>query len=77
MYNIIYVMELDANTLVRVFLTKRCMTITKLAKLMSEKTGKKISQQNLSNKLKTGILKYDEMLIIAKILGFKINIEEE
>ena len=70
-------MEFDANTLVRIFLTKRCMTITKLAKLMSEKTGKKISQQNLSNKLKTGILKYDEMLIISKILGFKINIEEE
>ncbi len=70
-------MELNANTLIRVFLAKRCITITKLAKLMSEKTGKKISQQNLSNKLKSGTIRYDEMLVIANILGFKITIEEK
>ncbi len=70
-------MDLDANTLVRVMLAKRCVTMTKLAKLVTEKTGKKMSQQNLSNKLKTGTLRYDEMLVIAKILGFKIKIEEE
>lgn len=70
-------MELDANTLVRVFLAKRCVTMTKLAKLMTEKTGKRMSQQNLSNKLKTGTLRYDEMLVIAKILGFRIKAEEE
>lgn len=44
---------------------------------MSEKTGKKISQQNLSNKLKSGTIRYDEMLVIANILGFKITIEEK
>ena len=70
-------MELDANTQVRVFLAKRCVTITKLAKLMTEKTGKKMSQKNLSNKLLSGTLHYNEMLVIADILGFKIQVEEK
>ena len=70
-------MELDANTQVRVFFVKRCVTITKLAKLMTEKTGKKMSQQNLSNKLLSGTLHYNEMLVIADILGFKIQVEEK
>ena len=70
-------MELDANTLIRVFLTKKGLNITKLAELITEKTGKHCSRQNLSNRLKAGTIRYDEMLVIAKILGFKIKIEEE
>ena len=70
-------MELDANTQVREIKEKRCVTITKLAKLMTEKTGKKMSQQNLSNKLLSGTLHYNEMLVIADILGFKIQVEEK
>ena len=70
-------MELDANTQVRDIIKKRCVTITKLAKLMTEKTGKKMSQQNLSNKLLSGTLHYNEMLVIADILGFKIQVEEK
>lgn len=70
-------MELDANTQIRTFLTIKGSNITKLAKLLSERTGKKYTRQNLSNRLRAGTIRYDEMLVIAKILGFKIMVEEE
>lgn len=70
-------MSLDANTQIRVLLTMRASSISKLAKLLTEKTGKKCSQQNLSNKLRKGTIRYDEMLVIADILGFEIKFEEK
>ncbi len=69
-------MKLDANSLIRVLLTKRCLTVTKLAEMISKKTGRKMSQQNLSKKLLRGSVKYDEMLEIAEILGFEIKVDE-
>ncbi len=72
-----HLMELDANTQIRTFLTIKGSNITKLAKLLSERTGKKYTRQNLSNRLRAGTIRYDEMLVIANILGFKITIEEK
>ena len=69
-------MKLDANSLMRVLLTMRCLTVTKLAEMISKKTGRKMSQQNLSKKLLRGSVKYDEMLEIAEILGFEIKVDE-
>ena len=70
-------MPLDANTQIRVLLTMRACSISKLAKLLTEKTGKKCSHQNLSNKLRKGTIRYDEMLVIADILGFEIKFRRE
>lgn len=70
-------MKLDANTQIRTLLTMRGSNITKLAKLMTEKTGKSCTRQNLSNRLKAGTIRYDEMLVIADILGFEIDFKEK
>lgn len=70
-------MKLNANAQVRAFLTMRGSNISKLASLLGEKLGKKYTRQNLSNKLRAGTLKYDEMLVIADILGFEIKFEEK
>lgn len=70
-------MKLDANTQIRVFLTQRGSNITKLAKLLEEKTGKHFTRQSLSNRLRAGTIRYDEMLIIADILGFEISFDEK
>ena len=37
--------------------------------------NKNCSKQNLSNKLRKGTIRYDEMLVIADILGFEIKFE--
>ncbi|MDO5437190.1 MAG: LLM class flavin-dependent oxidoreductase [bacterium] len=49
------------------------VTITKLAKLMSEKTGKFYSQSNISQKLMRGTLKFEEAKIIGEILGYELK----
>lgn len=70
-------MTMNANTQIRVLLAQKHLNITKLAGLISEKTGKPCSKQNLSNKLRNGTVRYDEMLVIADILGFKIEFSEK
>ena len=44
-----------------------------LAELLSKKTNKKYSLANLSAKLQWGTLSYNEVLIIANILGYEIK----
>ncbi len=68
---------MDANTQIRTLLTMRGSNITKLAKLLAERTGKSYSKQNLSSKLRAGTIRYDEMLVIADILGFEIDFKEK
>lgn len=67
---------MSAKETVKIMLLKRNMTITKLAEKMAEHTGQKYTRQSLSSKLSRNSLRYDEVEIIAKILNFKITIEE-
>ena len=69
-------MKMNANTQIRMLLLQKGLNISKLAELLSQKTGKPYSRQNLSNKLRGGTIRYDEMLIIADILGYNIKFEE-
>lgn len=68
---------MSAKETVKIMLLKRCMTITKLAEKMAEYTGGKYTRQSFSSKLSRNSLKYDEVEMIAKILNFKIVIEDE
>lgn len=61
---------------VKILLVKENMSLTKLAEKMTELTGKKYTQQGLSNKLSRETLRYSEIFQIAKILGYKINFEK-
>ena len=58
---------------IKTLLLKRCMTITKLAKRLSEATGRKYSRSALSSRLSRNTLKYKEFEQIIKILDFKID----
>lgn len=49
------------------------ITITKLAELLTEKTGKKYSQSNISQKLMRGTLKFEEAKIIGEVLGYELK----
>ena len=60
---------------VKIMLFSKQMTITELARKMSEKTGKNYTQSLISHKLASESLKYKEMKIICEILGYKINID--
>lgn len=60
---------------VKIMLMSKCMTITELAKRMTELSGKNYSQSLLSHKLKSESLRYSEMKLICKILGYRIYID--
>ena len=53
---------------VKFMLLRRCVTITELARRMSEETGKNYTQSLISHKLANESLKYSEMKLICKIL---------
>ena len=49
-----------------------CITLTTLAKYISEAKGKDYSVQNLSSKLKKGTINANEIAIICDNLGYDI-----
>ena len=66
---------MDVRDEVKIMLTSKRMTITKLAEKMTELSGKNYSQSLISHKLADSSLKYTEMKLICKILGYRIYID--
>lgn len=66
---------MDVREEVKIMLTSKCMTMTELAKRMTELSGKKYSQSLISHKLASESLRYSEMKMICKILGYRIFID--
>ena len=69
-------MKLQAKELIKIFVSQRALTIKKLADLLTEKTGKKYTQGSLSHKINRGTISYNEVLLIAEILNYKLNYED-
>ena len=51
------------------------ITLSELAEKMTDKTGKNYSLSSLSQKLSRGSIPYNEVMLIADLLGFKVNYE--
>ncbi len=60
---------------VKIMLASKRMSMTELARMMTEESGKNYSQSLLSHKLKDESLRYSEMKLICKILGYRIYID--
>ena len=58
---------------IKSLLAARCITITKLAELMTEKTGEKYTFQRISHKLRLNRITLAEAYIIADILGYDLE----
>ena len=70
-------MEFRVREQVKVLLAQENKTLKDLSKLLSEKTGKTYSPDGLSQKLRRGSFSYNEVLIVAKLLGYKIQFIKE
>lgn len=66
-------MEKNVKRIIHSLLSLKGVTITKLAELMTEKTGKKYTLASLSSKLKIKSLSLHEAYIIAEILGYDLE----
>ncbi len=69
-------MKNEIRAKIKYLLSLRGMTITKLAELMSEKTGEKYTFQRISHKLRLGRLTLIEAYIIADILDYDLEFVE-
>ncbi len=54
-------------------LVEKDITLSELARLISEKKGQRVSVQSLSNKLGNETISYVEIKLIAEILGYKVE----
>lgn len=64
---------MECREQIKYLLLQRRMTLTKLADIMSERLGKKISQSFLSQKLANESLRYYELKLICEILDFELD----
>lgn len=60
---------------VKIMLFSKGMTLTELAKKMTDLSGKSYSQSLISHKLASESLRYSEMKMICRILGYRIYID--
>jgi len=58
---------------IKYLLSLRGLTITKLAELMTERTGEKYTFQRISHKLRLDRVTLKEAYIMADILGYKLE----
>ena len=72
-------MDLTFAEQVKIILSRRGMTIKELAELIEKHTGKKMSRQNLTQRLGRDNFQEQDMRMIARILGcpFYLNILDE
>ena len=66
-------MNLKVREQIKTLLVARKSTLTELAALLTKETGKKYTAASLSAKMIRGSLSYNEVLIICKILDYKIE----
>lgn len=69
-------MKLNAREIVKVLLTRECLRQKELVEILREKTGKKYTQDGLSHKLSRGTISYNEVQLIADILGYDIEFKK-
>ena len=66
-------MNMKAREQIKSILAEKNIKMKELCLRLSEKMGKNYSSNNLSNKLIRGSITYNEVLLIADILGYKIT----
>lgn len=61
---------------VKMLAAKKGVTLTYLAKYLTEHTNRKYSLDTLSKKLRADMIRYSEMKIIAQALGVELLFKE-
>ncbi len=69
-------MSMGVREDIKILLVQERTTLTELADLLNEKTGKDYTVYGLSQKLQRSSMKYDEAKLIAETLGYKIRFEK-
>lgn len=70
-------MNLNVRDQVKILLLQEHVMMKDIAKELGKKLSKKYTLENLSQKLRKGTFSYNEMMIIAGILGYEIEYKKQ
>lgn len=68
---------MNVRNQIKSLLALKCITLKKLAEMMSVETGEKYTQQSLSHKLGRETLSLKEAAIIANLIGYDLKFIEK
>lgn len=69
-------MELFAKEQIKVLLSKENILIRDIATELGKILQKEYSASNLSHKIRKGTIRYDEVVLISRILGYEIDFKK-
>lgn len=75
LYN--FLMIINAKGLIKLILSNKSLTQKELVELLNEKTNKKYTQDGLSRKLSKGTITFNEIVLIADVLGYEIDLKSK
>lgn len=64
---------MDIKNEIKALIAKRGMTLKQVCQILSEKTGKSYSGNNITNKLRRKTIKFEEVQLIFEILGYELE----
>ena len=70
-------MNIKIKDQIKILLLQKGTLMKDLVTEMGKRLNKKYSSENLSNKLRNETITYKEILLIADILGYKINFSDK
>ena len=70
-------MKLQVREQIKTLLVQENIKLKELAVMIAEKTNKNCSSDSLSHKLSRGTMPYNEVVMIADILGYEIKFEKK
>ena len=69
-------MKLNSKELIKLLITKECLTQKELILLLNEKANKNYSPDGFSHKLSRGTITFNEIVEIMDILGYQFDIKK-
>lgn len=70
---VFYNVNMQARNKIKSLAALRCVTLTKLAEMMAQATGKPYTFKSLVGKMQRGTISLDEAYLIADLLNYKLE----
>ena len=67
---------MTAKEFVKILLAKEAITLKELARLATENSNRKFTLDGLSHKMRLGTLRFEDVELFTKILGYKIELRK-
>ena len=69
-------MKFNAKEIIKLLITRENITQKELTKILNDKTDKKYTQDGFSRKINRGTITYNEVAMIADILGYDLELKQ-